>query len=91
MFVTVMTTFGTAALFWSDTVPSICPFKACDWAKADGTEADNNMPAMIKKTRMCGGLPFIKFGGGAVNQTYFLISLQSNALDQFIKARVAVQ
>src|SRR5205807_7273164 len=47
MFVTVMTAFGTAALFWSDTVPSICPFKACDWVKAGGVGA-----AIIKPMTM---------------------------------------
>src|SRR5438552_355995 len=51
MFVTVMTAFGTAALFWSDTVPSICPFKACDWAKADGVGAANRMPAAMAQIK----------------------------------------
>ena len=35
IFVTIITTFGTAAPVSSETVPSICPFEACDWAKFD--------------------------------------------------------
>jgi hypothetical protein len=46
-----MVAFGTASLFWSETVPSISPFKACDWAKVDGDGAANRMPAAMAQVK----------------------------------------
>ncbi len=61
MFVTVMTTFGTAAPVWSKIVPSICPFKACDWAKADDIDEANNKPRATAQIKKCKVISFIEY------------------------------
>jgi len=55
----------TAALFSSDTVPSICPFKACDWAKVDGIDEENNKPRAMAQIKSCKAVSFILLRGCA--------------------------
>jgi hypothetical protein len=52
-------------LFWSKIVPSICPFKACDWAKVDGIDEANNKPRAMAQIKSCKAVSFILLCGCA--------------------------